>query len=179
MALWPLTSASLLMQLEDANDQQVWEAFVRLYRPAVYRFARRMGLQDADAEDAAQKVLESVSAAFRHRPPDLQRGRFRSWMAQITRHAALKMIQREQHHRGAGTSDVQLLLNHVAASDEGIRRTWRLEEQHAVYRAAAGEVRANCSPTVWAAFEQTAVVGRSPEQAAAELGVNVGVVYAS
>ena len=179
MSVWPRTSASLLVQLRDGDDHQVWDDFLKLYRPAVYRFARRAGLQDADADDATQRVLQSVAAAFRNRPPDLSRGRFRSWMAQITRNAALKLIERDHKHRGAGTSDVMNMLRGVPASEIEVEQTWQHEERLTLFRTAATEVRSNCTPTVWAAFEQTAVVGRSPEQVASELGISVGVVYAS
>lgn len=179
MTAWPRTSASLLLQLRDGDDQQVWDDFLKLYRPAVFRFARRMGLQDADADDATQRVLESVAQAFQNRPPDLARGRFRSWIAQVTRNAALKLIERNHRHRGSGDSDVLNMLHDVAAAESSAEQTWLHEERLAVYRAAAAEVRANCTATVWAAFEQTTVVGRSPERVAIELNISLGVVYAS
>lgn len=179
MSVWPRTSASLLLQLRDGDDQQVWEDFLKLYRPAVFRFARRMGLQDADADDATQRVLESVAQAFRNRPPDLQRGRFRSWMAQVTRNAALKLIERNHKHRGSGESDVLNMLHDIPAAESNVEKTWQHEERLTLYRTAATEVRSNCTPTVWAAFEQTSVVGRSAERVAEELGISIGVVYAS
>ncbi len=179
MSLWPLTSASLLLQLRDGDDQKVWEDFLKLYRPAVFRFARRMGLQDADADDATQRVLQSVADTFHRRPPDLQRGRFRSWMAQVTRNAALKLIERDHRQRGSGKSDVLNLLQEVPTDDVTAEQTWQHEERLMLYRSAAAEVRANCTSTVWAAFEETTVHGRSVETVANELGVSVGVVYAS
>ena len=179
MSVWPLTSASLLSQLRDGDDQRVWEEFLKLYRPAVFRFARRMGLQDADADDATQRVLQSVAQAFRNRPPDLQHGRFRSWMAQVTRNAALKLVERDHRQRGSGKSDVLDLLHEVPAEEATVEQKWEHEERLMLYRSAAAVVRANCTATVWAAFEQTTVDGRSVETVAAELGVSVGVVYAS
>ncbi|MEZ6124330.1 MAG: sigma-70 family RNA polymerase sigma factor [Planctomycetaceae bacterium] len=179
MANWPLTSATLLLQLRDGDDREVWDQFLKLYRPAVYRFARRMGLQDADADDATQKVLQSVAAAFRNRPPDLQRCRFRSWMAQVTRNAALKLIERQQKHVASGRTEVLELLHNLPDHETEPERSWRMEEQMSLFRNAAADVRAHCTPTVWAAFEQTAVAGRSAEQVAQELNVSVGVVYAS
>lgn len=161
------------------NESRSWEEFAALYRPAIFRFCRRMGLQDADSDDATQKVLQQVALSFEKRPPDLTANRFRSWLSQITRNTALKIIQRDHRHRGSGHSEVLQLLNAVAADDEHLDETWRAEERVAIYRRAAAEVRGNCTPTVWAAFEQTSVVGRSIEQVARELGISAGVVYAS
>jgi DNA-directed RNA polymerase specialized sigma24 family protein len=42
-----------------------WEQFVGLYAPRVYGFARKKGLQDADAADIAQDVLRSVAQQMR------------------------------------------------------------------------------------------------------------------
>ena len=47
----PLTRASLLLQIRDGANQAAWQEFVNLYGPVVYGFARKRGLQDADAAD--------------------------------------------------------------------------------------------------------------------------------
>ena len=73
MAEVPPTRPSLLVRMRDAHDQQAWADFVRLYAPAIYRFARRKGLQDADASDLTQEVLRSVAGSigqlFVEQPP--------------------------------------------------------------------------------------------------------------
>ena len=49
----PTTRLSLLVRLRDAHARLAWEQFVGLYAPLVYGFARKKGLQDADAADIA------------------------------------------------------------------------------------------------------------------------------
>jgi hypothetical protein len=49
MADFPATRASLLVRLRDARDGAAWTGFVDLYAPLVYGYARKVGLQDADA----------------------------------------------------------------------------------------------------------------------------------
>ena len=169
----------MLTRLRDGTEQRSWEEFGGLYRPAIFRFCRRLGLQDADADDATQRVLQQVADAFARRPPDLSAGRFRSWLSQVARHTALKIIQRDHRHRGSGRSEVLQQLNAIAADDNQLEAVWAAEERVALYRRAAAEVRGNCTPVVWSAFEQTSVAGRSVEQVATELGVSSGVVYAS
>jgi hypothetical protein len=63
----------------DAKDRLAWEQFVGLYAPLVYGFARKKGLQDADAADIAQDVLTSVAQQMRQWEFDPQRGSFRGW----------------------------------------------------------------------------------------------------
>jgi hypothetical protein len=53
--------------------------FVAIYRPMVYRIGRRAGLQDSDAEDLAQLVMESVAKAIPNWEKDPQKGGFRAW----------------------------------------------------------------------------------------------------
>lgn len=177
--VWPQTSLSMLTRLGEGAEQHSWEEFSTQYRPAIFRFCRRLGLQDADADDATQKVLQQVADSFARRPPDLSSGRFRSWLSQVARHTSLKIIQRDHRHRGSGRSEVLQQLNAVAADEEQLQAVWLAEERVALYRRAAAEVRGNCTRAVWAAFEQTSVAGRSVEQVATELGVSTGVVYAS
>jgi len=51
MGEFPPTRASLLVRLRDAHDADAWGHFVSLYAPLVYGYARKQGLQDADAAD--------------------------------------------------------------------------------------------------------------------------------
>ena len=61
MAEPPLTRVTLLTRLKDGADADAWREFVHLYGPVVYGFARKRGLQDADAADLMQEVLRSVA----------------------------------------------------------------------------------------------------------------------
>ena len=81
------TSESLLFRLqhssEDGVDQNAWEKFVQLYTPLIFYWARKVGLQQADAADLVQDVLSIV---FR-RLPDFQydvSGSFRGWLRTVT-----------------------------------------------------------------------------------------------
>ncbi len=65
----PETSESMLLRVRDPQDQSAWDRFDALYRPVVYRVARRAGWQHSDAEDLTQRVMVSVAKAI----PDWQR----------------------------------------------------------------------------------------------------------
>ena len=67
MAEIPLTRASLLVRLRDPGDNAAWGEFIDLYVPLVYGYARKQGLQDADAADLAQEVLSAVAGAVGRR----------------------------------------------------------------------------------------------------------------
>ena len=61
----PVTRPSLLVRLRDASDAPAWAQFVQVYAPLIHGFGRRQGLQDADAADLTQEVLQTVAAAIR------------------------------------------------------------------------------------------------------------------
>lgn len=76
MAEIPPTRASLLVRLRDPRDASAWTQFVEVYAPLVYGYARKQGLQDADAADLSQEVLRAVAGAVSHLEYDPAAGRF-------------------------------------------------------------------------------------------------------
>src|SRR3954466_15216362 len=81
----PATRASLLLRLRDPKDAEAWRQFVQVYASVVYGFARRRGLQDADAADLMQDVFRSVAAHAGRLNYDRGRGTFRGWLYTVTR----------------------------------------------------------------------------------------------
>src|SRR5215469_12699738 len=89
MAEIPPTRASLLLRLRDAQDRDAWREFVDLYAPLVYGYARKQGLQDADAADLGQEVLAAVAGAVGRLEYDPGRGSFRNWLFTLVRRKLL------------------------------------------------------------------------------------------
>src|SRR5947209_958507 len=89
MAEFPYTRASLLLRLRDPRDEAAWAEFIQLYAPLVYGFARRQGLQDADAADLSQDVLSAVAGAVGRLEYDPGRGAFRNWLFTVVRRKLL------------------------------------------------------------------------------------------
>src|SRR5689334_632321 len=85
MAEIPTTRASLLLRLRDPEDEAAWREFVELYAALVYNYARKQGLQDADAADLTQEVLRAVAGAVGRLDYDPRRGAFRNWLFTIVR----------------------------------------------------------------------------------------------
>ena len=62
MTEFPETRSALLVEVRSPENREAWEQFVLVYRPVIYRMARRRGMQDADAQDVAQNILVRVAA---------------------------------------------------------------------------------------------------------------------
>src|SRR6266516_4559447 len=115
MPTLPLTRASLLVRIQDSRDAEAWRQFFDLYAPVVYGFARKRGLQDADAAVLMQDVLRSVAGAAGRLNYDPGKGTFRGWLFTITRNKIFNFLEaRQRHPRGTGDSSAhQRLAEHA------------------------------------------------------------------
>lgn len=102
----PETRESLLIQLRDTENREWWYEFAAIYRPMVYRMARRRGLQDADAQDLAQLVLLSVAGESGQWNADPERARFRSWLTRVARNVIIDNFRRAKPDVGQGGSTI-------------------------------------------------------------------------
>ena len=170
----PETRDSLLLQLRDAENRDAWFEFAAIYRPMVYRMARRRGFQDADAQDLAQRVLLSVAGAISGWEGDPQRARFRTWLARVARNAIIDALRRAKPDAGpGGTTALQKLAEQPASAGEELEREHRRE----VFRWSAKQIRWEFSEETWQAFWRSTVDEEPAQQVAAELGKSVGAIY--
>jgi RNA polymerase sigma-70 factor, ECF subfamily len=179
MAEFPETRQSLLAQVQSLHDEEAWREFVTIYRPVVYRLARRRGLQHADAEDLAQRVLVAVGRSIGHGDFDPSKGRFRSWLATIAQNAILNALTRRPRDAAIGGSTIQALLADQPQRDPSIEEHLGREHRRSLFRWAAQRVRPEFRNGTWEAFWLTTVDGIGVEQVATALGKTAGAVYAA
>jgi RNA polymerase sigma factor (sigma-70 family) len=171
----PDTRASLLVRLGDARDAPAWSQFVAIYAPLVHGYARKQGLQDADAADVTQEVLRTLAGALRRGAYDAGRGAFRSWLFAVVRNE-LKTFwgRRARQVQGSGDSATLAVLEAEPAPEVDL---WDLEYRKHVFAWAAEEVRGAVEPNTWQAFWQTAALGKQAQDVARGLGMTVAAVY--
>jgi RNA polymerase sigma-70 factor (ECF subfamily) len=173
----PLTRASLLVQLRDGNNHGAWQEFVTLYGPVVYGFARKRGLQDADAADLMQDVMRSVSSAIVRLDYDRNQGTFRGWLFTITRNKVFNFLSaRKARPLASGDSTMnELLQQHPDANDGS--DTWDLEYQRRLASLAMDRVKGEFQPNTWQAFWMTAVEGAAVADVSRQVGLSAGAIY--
>jgi RNA polymerase sigma-70 factor (ECF subfamily) len=176
MAQIPATRASLLARLRDRCDGAAWQEFIDLYGPLVYGYARKQGLQDADAADLGQEVLCAVAGAVGRLEYDAGRGAFRNWLFTIVRRKLSNWrAARGNRQRGSGTTAMQRLLEQCPAPAQAAE--WEADWQRRLVAWAGEQVRRTVTATTWQAFWRTAVEDQPGRQVATDLGLTVAAVY--
>lgn len=173
----PPTRASLLVRLRDPRDQAAWTQFVDLYTPLVYGYARKQGLQDADAADLSQEVLGAVAGAVGRLDYDPARGSFRNWLFTVVRNK-LSNWQRGRKNRTCGSGDTAThRLLEQCPLPESRDGEWEAEWEQRVFVWACEQVRRDVTDLTWQAFWRTAMDGQPCKQVAADLGLTATAVY--
>ncbi len=176
MAEIPPTRASLLLRLRNPRDASAWNQFVELYAPLVYGYARKQGLQDADAADLCQEVLGAVAGAIGRLEYDPQRGAFRNWLFTVVRHklSNWRSAQEVRSHASGDTAIQQLLEQCPAPMGKA---EWETEWEDRVFAWACEQVRRDVTVSTWQAFWRTAIAGEPSKEVAGDLGLSVAAVY--
>ena len=149
-----------------------------IYGPVIYGFARRRGLQDADAADTMQDVLRSVTTAIQRLDYDPRQGRFRGWLYTLTRNRVFTLqSSRNGKPRATGDSNVQSLLSAQPDQRESHDEEWELDYRRSLTAVVLEELREEFSEKIWQAFWQTAVEAQPAGEVAKSLGMSLGSVY--
>jgi len=171
------TRASLLHALrESPGDEAAWAEFVRVYAPAVLGWCRARGLQETDAEDAAQTVLVRFwrqAVRFDYDPSR----KFRHYLKRIVTtvladwHTAAPSERRQSDHDGFAAA-----LATAPARDELVTR---MEEAFdgELMRLAMEQVASRVQPHTWEAFRLLALEHLTGREVATRLGMEVNTAY--
>jgi RNA polymerase sigma factor (sigma-70 family) len=173
----PTTQVSLLIRIRDGGNHTAWREFAQMYGPVIYGFARKRGLQDADAADLMQEVLRSVSGAIQKLEYDRNQGTFRGWLFTITRNKVLNFhAARKIRPQAAADSQTARVLNEKpeASNDNEV---WELEYQRRLAQVAMEHVRGEFQENTWRAFHLVAVEGVAASEAAKIVQMTPGAIY--
>ena len=172
----PITRPSLLLRLRDVDDADAWREFVRLYTPLVFGHCVRHGLQEADAADVSQEVMRVTAADMPKFQYDSQRGKFRSWLLQVTRHRLYKFYARNRRDpQPTSETAIERFLELEPSVDEQAR--WEEDYRKRLFTWATEKARPEFESSTWNTFWLTAVQCVSVKEVAAQVGISIGAVY--
>ena len=167
------TRSSLLRRVRDAKDSASWREFVALYEPLLLSYVRSRGLNDHDARDVVQEILAGLVKAMPNFELDRGRGRFRTWLWQVTHNALADAARKRQRRRATEDGWRQ----RSAADAGGPDRQWLTSYRQRVLEFALEQVRGRTQPATWACFERHVLQGHASKEVAKALGVSANVVY--
>jgi RNA polymerase sigma-70 factor (ECF subfamily) len=177
MAEIPPTRASLLVRLRDPGDEAAWTEFIDLYGALVYNYARKQGLQAADAADLGQEVLRAVATSVGRLEYDPRRGLFRNWLFTLVRRKLSDWRAAQRRGPcGSGDSATRQVLEQIP-TPPAADAAWEAEWENRVFAWACAQVRKDVADSTWQAFWRTAMEGHPTQRVAADLGLTAGAVY--
>jgi len=172
----PDTRNSLIARLSNSADADAWHEFSQVYRPLIVRIGKAKGLQAADAEDLAQRVLLSVAGAIDRWDP-AGKAKFRSWLKRITDNAVLNALTRTRPDKAAGSTNIDEFLGNISGQQGPDSELLQLEYRRGIFNWAADKIRDEFTETTWRAFWLTAVEAQPAEEVGQLLGRNRGSIY--
>lgn len=162
--------------LKDPGQDAVWREFDTRYRPVLFAFAQKVGLNRTDAEEVAQTVLVEFLQAYRAGRYDRSKGRLSSWIIGIARNQIAKHAR--VRGRAAGNRGDSVL----GQLDDPARATglWAAEQQRVIFARAWALLLApgRYSETTLQAFELVALRATPAAAVAVECVIPIEEVYA-
>lgn len=168
------TTTKLLDALRDPSNEPAWTHIDSRYRAVIAGLARRLGLNESDADEAAQQTLSEFVRAYRENRYDRSKGRLSSWILGIAHHTALRIMERSRRSPvsdSSSTTDVP--------DEPTLRSLWDQERDRAILARALATLRDESAldDRTLLAFELSGLRGVPPPEAARQCGMSTDQVY--
>lgn len=174
-----ITSATLLEGLKDLRNSLAWQRFTDRYRPLVVAFAHKLGLNDSDAQDAAQETMMAFAKGYQSGDYDPAKGRLRNWLFGVAHRKIVDVYRRRGGEvvvsNRTGTTG---FMASVEAPDEA-EAVWEQEWRQAVLQESLNEVAKHVSPNTVEAFRLSVLEDLPAEEVAKRLDMKENAVYAA
>lgn len=169
------TRPSLLQRVRDQSDAEGWREFVTLYEPLLLKYVQSRGVPETDARDIVQDIFLSLLRSLPSFQLDRQRGRFRTWLWQVTMNAIADHARRRRSQRRAQDEWRQRHDPPLFTRDQPDPE-WERALQRRVLEYVLPQVQVLTQPKTWQCFEQHVLRGRTSAEIGAEVGLTANAV---
>ena len=108
-----LTRISLIERLQ-ASHPSGWEQLINLYRPLLFHWTKRAGMNIQDFDDVCPDVFRVVTQRIEGFQRGERMGSFRAWLREITRNICMELFRKDGGNaRAVGVTDAAILLGQV------------------------------------------------------------------
>jgi RNA polymerase sigma factor (sigma-70 family) len=157
------------------QDPERWREFDSIYRPMLFAFVRKQGLNDFEANDVVQDTF--VKLLGKIRTYNRERCKFRTWLFTVAHNALVDYARRRATQRKAVDGWVAAVLHSSASDSVKMEEQWAKLHRTKILHHALKTVRARTSRRTWACFDQRLLRDRPGAEIAAELGLESSTVF--
>jgi RNA polymerase sigma-70 factor (ECF subfamily) len=168
------THVTLLQRVAQADDGAAWTEFCERYGPLIRSFARRRHVNSAEIDDIMQDVLLILTKSMQDFVYDPSKGKFRSYLKTLV----IRAVYRKTFQK-----KTPILLEDIDAAvdssggDPESEAIWEEEWRQHHVRHAMRIIAVEFNEQDQQAFECYGVQGRSAQETAEALKINVDQVY--
>jgi len=177
------TRHTLLRRIKDWTDEKSWDEFFNIYSKLIFEFARKAGLNEAEARDVVQETITTVAKQINQFQADDARGSFKSWLLQLARwRVADQMRKRLDNLRvveaNADSVSQTAVLNRVPdPASLNLDALWNENWQRNIAEIALSRLKNQVDPAQYQMFHLHVIKEWRGRQVAEKLGVKTPQVY--
>jgi len=172
-----VTTTQLLEDLKTTHDESAWTEFCSHFQPVVIEFAKKLGLSNVEAEDAAQETMAAFFKAFKEGKYDPAKGRLSNWLFGIAKRITLNLRGRQPLEKLIADKATGTSFWDMVQDDRTIGRTWELQWQQMVLKRCLDQVRLEFDPKVFGAFRDYAIDQSAIEEVCEKFDMSRNAVY--
>ena len=176
LAVSTITHTTLLVGLRAPTNDRAWSQYNARYQPLIVSVARRLGLSDQDAQDAAQETLFAFADSYRKGKYDRDKGRLRHWLLAIATRK-IRDFQRRQHRLRMVDAPNKTMLMDGLADQDAVGQVWEAEWRRTLMQECVNEACRNLEAKTTAAFELFVLQEWPADRVAAHLGISSNAVF--
>ena len=172
-----VTRLSLILRLQNESRSEDWETFAELYRPFIFRIARKFNLNESDTHEAAQEVFLQLIQTVDRWSPTVPEATFRGWLYRVARHVLIQFARQEGRIRQRQHFLTDYQLDQLADDDDQAAIVHDREFRQLVFEHLTDKIRNSFQTSTWLSFWRTYVENHSIADTANELGIRITDVY--
>lgn len=176
------TNETLLERVKSMDAHGAWQEFYKAYWSAILRYARKLGLNQHQAEEVLQETMVTLMRQLPGFTYDRGKGKFRNFLLTIVHRkslAALRRARRESESSAPWEENIAGENGGVFSADDPAARMAASRWQESILEAVLEELAADArlGPETMAVFRAYVIQGRSAGEVAAEFAIKENAVY--
>ncbi len=171
------TTTQVLEELKASDNELAWNKFCGYFRPVVINFAKKLGLSEADAEDAAQETMLAFLKTFKEGKYDKEKGRLSHWLFGVAKHVVLNLRAHQPLHKLVADKTTGTSFWDLIQDEQSVKHSWETEWRKMILTKCLEQARREVDPKVFRAFELYALLEIPIDKVSQQLEMSPNAVY--